>query len=456
MSTPTLGALWGPLLFVLKICYMHYLVTIVGRPNVGKSTLFNRLTESREAITDPTSGTTRDRKYGKSVWTDRKFTVIDTGGWITKSDDTFEAAIRAQVEISIEEADLILFMVDVGVGVTDLDLEIANMLRRSGKKVMVACNKVDTSAHDIGSSEFYSLGLSETIYSISANNGFGTGELLDELVNQLPVEPDEDENKLPRLAVVGRPNVGKSTLVNTLLGKERNIVTDIAGTTRDSVHTSYNMFGFDFEIIDTAGLRKRKYIEDNLEFYSTVRTVKAIDQSDVCLLLLDAQDGMERQDLHIFWQIVESYRGVVIVVNKWDLIAKDHTTMLDFEEKIRERISPFTDVPIVFTSNLKKQRIFKALEASLMVYKNRSKKISTSKLNDFLLPIMDRQPPPTYKGKYVRIKYVTQLPSQTPTFAFYCNLPQYVKDPYKRFLENKIRDEFELSGVSLRLFFRKK
>jgi GTPase len=456
MSTPTLGALWGPLFFVLKICDMHYLVTIVGRPNVGKSTLFNRLTESREAITDPTSGTTRDRKYGKSVWTDRKFTVIDTGGWITKSDDTFEAAIRAQVEISIEEADLILFMVDVGVGVTDLDLEIANMLRRSGKKVMVACNKVDTSAHDIGSSEFYSLGLSETIYSISASNGFGTGELLDELVNQLPVEPDEDENKLPRLAVVGRPNVGKSTLVNTLLGKERNIVTDIAGTTRDSVHTSYNMFGFDFEIIDTAGLRKRKYIEDNLEFYSTVRTVKAIDQSDVCLLLLDAQDGMERQDLHIFWQIVESYRGVVIVVNKWDLITKDHTTMSDFEEKIRERIAPFTDVPIVFTSNMKKQRIFKALEAALMVYKNRSKKISTSKLNDFLLPIMDRQPPPTYKGKYVRIKYVTQLPSQTPTFAFYCNLPQYVKDPYKRFLENKIRDEFELSGVSLRLFFRKK
>ena len=435
---------------------MHYLVTIVGRPNVGKSTLFNRLTESREAITDPTSGTTRDRKYGKSVWTDRKFTVIDTGGWITKSDDTFEAAIRAQVEISIDEADLILFMVDVGVGVTDLDLEIANMLRRSGKKVMVACNKVDTSAHDIGSSEFYSLGLADTIYSISANNGFGTGELLDELVNQLPVEPDEVENKLPRLAVVGRPNVGKSTLVNTLLGKERNIVTDIAGTTRDSVHTSYNMFGFDFEIIDTAGLRKRKYVEDNLEFYSTVRTVKAIDQSDVCLLLLDAQDGMERQDLHIFWQIVESYRGVVIVVNKWDLITKDHTTMLEFEEKIRERISPFTDVPIVFTSNLKKQRIFKALESALTVYQNRSKKISTSRLNDFLLPIVDRQPPPTYKGKYVRIKYVTQLPSQTPTFAFYCNLPQYVKDPYKRFLENKIRDEFELSGVSLRLFFRKK
>ena len=360
---------------------MHYLVAIVGRPNVGKSTLFNRLTESREAITDPTSGTTRDRKYGKSVWTDRKFTVIDTGGWITKSDDTFEAAIRAQVEISIEEADLILFMVDVAVGVTDLDLEIANILRRSGKKVMVACNKVDTSAHDIGSSEFYSLGLVEKIYSISANNGFGTGELLDELVRQLPVEPDESENKSPRLAVVGRPNVGKSTLVNTLLGEDRNIVTDIAGTTRDSVHTRYNMFGFDFEIIDTAGLRKRKQIEDNLEFYSTVRTVKAIDQSDVCLLLLDAQDGMERQDLHIFWQIVESYRGVVIVVNKWDTVTKNHNTMVEFEEDIRERIAPFTDVPIVFTSNLKKQRIFKALECALEVYQNRSKKISTSKLN---------------------------------------------------------------------------
>jgi len=329
-------------------------------------------------------------------------------------------------------------------------------LRRSGKKVMVACNKVDTSAHDIGSSEFYSLGLVEKIYSISANNGFGTGELLDELVRQLPVEPDELENKSPRLAVVGRPNVGKSTLVNTLLGEDRNIVTDIAGTTRDSVHTRYNMFGFDFEIIDTAGLRKRKQIEDNLEFYSTVRTVKAIDQSDVCLLLLDAQDGMERQDLHIFWQIVESYRGVVIVVNKWDTVTKNHNTMVEFEEDIRERIAPFTDVPIVFTSNLKKQRIFKALESALEVYQNRSKKISTSKLNDFLLPIMERQPPPTYKGKYVRIKYVTQLPSQTPTFAFYCNLPQYIKDPYKRFLENQIRDEYELSGVSVRLFFRKK
>ena len=435
---------------------MHYLVAIVGRPNVGKSTMFNRLTESREAITDPTSGTTRDRKYGKSVWTDRQFTVIDTGGWITNSDDSFEAEIRAQVEISIEEADLILFMVDVGVGVTDLDLDIANLLRRSGKKVMVACNKVDTSAHDVGSSEFYSLGLADTIFSISANNGFGTGELLDELVRQLPPEPEEPENKLPRLAVVGRPNVGKSTLINTLLGKQRNIVTDIAGTTRDSVHTKYNMFGFDFEIIDTAGLRKRKQIEDNLEFYSTVRTVKAIDKSDVCLLLLDAEDGMERQDLHIFWQVVESYRGIVIVVNKWDKIAKDHTTMGEFEDKVRERIAPFTDVPIVFTSNLKKQRIFKALELALGVYQNRSKKIPTSKLNEFLLPIMDNQPPPTYKGKYVRIKYVTQLPSQTPTFAFYCNLPQYIKDPYKRFLENHIRKEYDLSGVSVRLFFRKK
>jgi len=382
--------------------------------------------------------------------------VIDTGGWITKSDDTFEAAIRAQVEISIEEADLILFMVDIGVGVTDLDLDIANLLRRSGKPVMVVCNKVDTSAHDVGSSEFYSLGLSDQIFSISANNGFGTGELLDELVNTLPVEPEEEEGRLPRLAVVGRPNVGKSTLINTLVGKERNIVTDIAGTTRDSVHTKYNMFGFDFEIIDTAGLRKRKQIEDNLEFYSTVRTVKAIDKSDVCLLLLDAEDGMEKQDLHIFWQVVESYRGVVIVVNKWDKIKKDHTTMAEYEEKIRDRIAPFIDVPIIFTSNLKKQRIFKALELALEVNVNRGRKVTTSKLNDFLLPIMDRQPPPMYKGKYIRIKYVTQLPSQTPTFAFYCNLPQYIKDPYKRFLENHIRQEFKLSGVAVRLFFRKK
>jgi len=435
---------------------MDYLVAIVGRPNVGKSTLFNRLTASREAITDPTSGTTRDRKYGKSYWTDRKFTVIDTGGWITKSDDTFEAAIRAQVEISIEEADLILFMVDVGVGVTDLDLDIANLLRRSGKKIMIACNKVDTSKHDVGSSDFYAMGLAEEIFSISANNGFGTGELLDELVRLLPPEPDEPVDKIPQLAVVGRPNVGKSTLINTILGKERNIVTDIAGTTRDSVHTKYNMFGFDFEIVDTAGLRKRKQIEDNLEFYSTVRTVKAIDKSDVCLLLLDAEDGMERQDLHIFWQIVESYRGVVIVVNKWDKISKDHNTMAEFEEKVRERIAPFTDVPIVFTSNLKRQRIFKALELALEVNQNRGRKITTSKLNDFLLPIMESQPPPAYKGKYVRIKYVTQLPSQTPTFAFYCNLPQYVKDPYKRFLENKIRAEFDLSGVTIRMFFRKK
>ena len=435
---------------------MDFLVAIVGRPNVGKSTLFNRLTETREAITDPTSGTTRDRKYGKALWTDRQFTVIDTGGWITKSEDTFEEAINAQVEISIEEADLILFMVDVAVGVTDLDLDIANLLRKSGKSVIVACNKVDTGAHDIGSAEFYSLGLVDQIYSISANNGYGTGELLDSLIDLLPPEPEEEEEKLPKLAVVGRPNVGKSTLINTLLGEERNIVTDIAGTTRDSVHTRYNMFGFDFEIIDTAGLRKRKQIEDSLEFYSTVRTVKAIDKSDVCLLLLDAEVGMEKQDLHIFWQVVESYRGIVIVVNKWDKIDKANDTMAVFEEKLRERISPFTDVPIIFTSNLKRQRIFKALESALEVQQNRSRKISTSKLNDFLLPIVDRNPPPTYKGKYVRIKYITQLPSQTPTFAFYCNLPQYVKDPYKRFLENKIREEFDLSGVTIRLFFRKK
>ena len=435
---------------------MNNLVAIVGRPNVGKSPLFNRLTETRDAIIDPTSGTTRDRKYGRTTWTGRQFTVIDTGGWITKSDDAFEAAIRLQVEVSIEEAALILFMVDVQTGVTDLDEDIARMLRKSGKPILMACNKVDTSAHDILASDFYRLGLDTNIHSISASNGYGTGELLDEMISLLPEELEEDEDRLPRFSVVGRPNVGKSTLINTLLGRERNIVTDIAGTTRDSVHTHFNMYGFDFELIDTAGLRRKKQIEDQLEFYSTVRTIRSIEQSDVCLLLIDAQTGMERQDQAIFWQVVNSYRGVVIVVNKWDLVEKTHKTMAEFEANIRERIQPFTDVPILFTSNLTKQRILKAFESALKVHENRGRKVSTSKLNDLLLPIIEHQPPPMYKGKMVRIKYVTQIPSQTPTFAFYCNLPQYVKDPYKRFLENHIRQAYDLSGVSVRLFFREK
>jgi len=435
---------------------MNNLVAIVGRPNVGKSTLFNRLTETREAITDDTSGTTRDRKYGRVLWTEHEFNVIDTGGWITNSEDSFEAAIRGQVEISLEEADVVLFMVEIGVGITDLDLDIANLLRRTGKPVFVVCNKVDTGAHDVGAEEFYGLGLADEIYSISANNGYGTGELLDALVAALPPLPEQEDLGLPKLAVVGKPNVGKSTFINTILGEERNIVTDIAGTTRDSVHTRYQMFGFDFEIVDTAGLRKKRQITDHLEFYSSVRTIKAIDESDVCLLMLDGSDPMGRQDLNIFWQIVESYRGVVIVVNKWDRVDKDHGTMMKVEEAIRSRIAPFTDVPIVFTSNVTKQRVLKALEMALEVRQARASKISTSELNDLLLPIIDHYPPPALKGKYVKIKYVTQIKSQTPTFAFFCNLPQYIKDPYKRFLENQLREHYNFSGVPIRLFFRKK
>ena len=435
---------------------MNNLVAIVGRPNVGKSTMFNRLTETKDAIIDPTSGTTRDRKYGRAEWTGRQFTVIDTGGWITKSDDTFEAAIRAQVQISIEEAALILFMVDGQTGPTDLDEDIARLIRKSNKPVMLACNKVDTAAHDQLTSEFYRLGLDSAVHAVSASSGYGTGDFLDALVAMLPDEGNEEDSGLPKFAVVGRPNVGKSTLINTLVGNERNIVTDIAGTTRDSVHTHFNLYGFDFELIDTAGLRRKKQIEDQLEFYSTVRTIRSIEQSDVCLLLIDAQNGMERQDQAIFWQVVNSYRGVVILVNKWDLIEKDHQTMKTFEAAIRERIAPFTDVPILFTSNLTKQRILKAFEEAMEVYENRNYKIPTSQLNDFLLPIIQNQPPPMYKGKMVRIKYVTQIKSQTPTFAFYCNLPQYIKDPYKRFLENHIRSEWDLSGVTIRLFFREK
>lgn len=435
---------------------MNNLVAIVGRPNVGKSTMFNRLTETKDAIIDPTSGTTRDRKYGRAEWIGRQFTVIDTGGWITKSDDAFEAAIRAQVQISIEEAAVIVFMVDSQTGLTDLDEDIARLLRKSGKEVVLACNKVDTASHDGFTSEFYKLGLESAVHPVSSSSGYGTGDFLDALVALLPGEPIIEETGVPKFAVVGKPNVGKSTLINTLVGNERNIVTDIAGTTRDSIHTDFNLYGFDFELIDTAGLRRRKQIEDQLEFYSTVRTIRSIEQSDVCLLLLDAQNGMERQDQAIFWQVVNSYRGVVILVNKWDLISKDTGTMKEFEASIREKIAPFTDVPIVFTSNLTKQRILKAFEVAMEVFENRKRKISTSQLNDFLLPIMKNQPPPMYKGKMVRIKYVTQIQSQTPTFAFYCNLPQYVKDPYKRFLENHIRSEYELSGVTIRLFFREK
>ena len=435
---------------------MKDLVTIIGRPNVGKSTLFNRLTETRDAITDPTAGTTRDRKYGQAEWGGRVFTVIDTGGYATGTDDVFEKVIREQVEISMEEAGLILFIVDGQTGITDLDQEIAQMVRRSGKPVMLVVNKVDTGAQEYTTAEFYGLGIGKELHGISANNGYGTGDLLDALMAQLPAREEPADLGLPRIAVVGRPNVGKSTMINTLLGEERNIVTDIAGTTRDSVHTHYNAFGFDFEIVDTAGLRKRKKVDDSLEFYSTVRTIKAIDQSDVCLLLLDARQGMEKQDQSIFWHVLDSYRGVVVVVNKWDLVEKDEHTMNAYRAKLEEKMAPFADVPIVFTSNLTKQRVFKALEAALHVYHQRKLKVSTSELNEVFLPIVKDQPPPIYKGKSVSIKYITQLPSQVPTFAFYCNLPQYIKEPYKRFVENRIRERYDFSGVPIRLFFRKK
>lgn len=435
---------------------MNDLVTIVGRPNVGKSTLFNRLTESRDAITDSTAGTTRDRKYGKVLWGGRQFTVIDTGGYAMGSEDRFEHAIRTQVAVSIEEAALVLFMVDVITGLTDLDQEIAQMLRKSGKPTIVVANKVDTSVLEYATAEFYNMGLTDMIYPSSASNGYGTGELLDALVLALPQVEEREDDGVPRLAVVGRPNVGKSTLVNTLLGKERNIVTDIAGTTRDSVHSKYKGFGLDIEIVDTAGLRKRRKIDDDLEFYSTVRTVKAIERSDVCLLLIDAVNGVEKQDQTIFWHILDSYRGVVVVVNKWDLIEKDTHTMDRFKREIVEKFEPFTDFPVVFTSNITRQRVIKALEEAMVVFETRRSKVATSALNDYLLPIMEMTPPPMYKGKSVRIKYVTQIPSQVPTFAFYCNLPQYIKEPYKRFLENKMRLEYNFSGVPIRLFFRKK
>lgn len=435
---------------------MNSLVAIVGRPNVGKSTLFNRLTETKDAIVDPTSGVTRDRKYGIAHWTGRDFQVIDTGGYINNSDDRFEADIRKQVLISIEEADLIIFMLDVTTGITDLDLEIANVLRRSGKEIMVVSNKVDTGARELGSSEFYSLGLDDEVFSISANNGYGTGEFLDEVLRRLPAEPPEIDSDIPKIAVVGRPNVGKSTFINTILGEERNIVTNIAGTTRDAIHTRYRAFGFDMELIDTAGLRKKQKFEDQLEFYSTVRTLKAIDQADVCLLLLESNEGVNRQDLSIFYQIVNSYRGVVIMANKWDLVNKDHLTHDQMKKEVKDRIAPFTDVPILFTSNSTKQRILQSLETALQVYENRQKRIPTSKLNEIFLPLIEQYPPPALKGKYIRIKYITQIKSQVPTFAFYCNLPQYIKDPYKRFLENKLREEFDFTGVPIRLFFRKK
>jgi GTPase len=435
---------------------MSNLVAIVGRPNVGKSTLFNRLTETREAIIDPTSGVTRDRKYGPVHWGNREFRVVDTGGYISNSDDVFEGDIRKQVHMAIDEADVILFIVDVTTGITDLDEVIANLLRRQKKPVLLVSNKVDTSVKEAASAEFYSLGIANEVYSISANNGYGTGDLLQAIVAQLPEAVSPSDDGIPRIAVVGKPNVGKSTLVNTILGEERTIVNEVAGTTRDAVDSRFSAFGLDFIITDTAGLRRKNKVEENIEFYTMVRTYKAIERSDVCILMIDAADGFSKQDLTIFYQIEKAKKGVVVVVNKWDLIEKDHKTHDEFKKDLIEKLAPFNDVPIIFTSNHTKQRLIKALEMALKVYEDLTKKISTSQLNDYLLEIITATPPPALKGKYIKIKYITQLPSRSPAFAFFCNLPQYIKEPYKRFLENRIRERFEFTGVPIRLYFRKK
>ncbi|GEM67719.1 GTPase Der [Sphingobacterium mizutaii NBRC 14946 = DSM 11724] len=433
---------------------MANIVAIVGRPNVGKSTLYNRLTESRKAIVDDYSGVTRDRHYGQAEWIGKKFTVIDTGGFVHGSDDVFEAAIREQVLIAIDEASVILFVVDVTTGVTDLDDEIANMLRRSKKPVYVVANKVDSAKQTHDSAEFYSFGLGE-IFNISSMTGSGTGELLDQVVSNFENE-EEDDTELPKFTIVGRPNVGKSSLTNALLGKERNIVTPIAGTTRDSIRIHYNQFGHEFLMVDTAGLRRKSKVNEDIEFYSVMRTIKALEDSDVVILMIDAKDGIEAQDINIFHLAEKNKKGIVILVNKWDTIEKDHKTAKEFEQAIKNKIAPFTDVPILFTSVTEKQRIFKTVETAMEVYNNKTKKIPTSKLNDVMLEIIERYPPPATKGKFIKIKYVTQLPGRSPMFAFFCNLPQYIKDPYKRFIENKLRENFDFSGVPIQIFFRQK
>lgn len=434
---------------------MGNILALVGRPNVGKSTLFNRLTESRDAIVDPTSGVTRDRHYGKSNWNGIEFSVIDTGGYVEGSDDIFEEEIRKQVQLATEEADVIAFLVDVSEGLTPLDEDVADFLRKTSKKVFLVANKVDNNKRVNDINDFYSLGLGE-IYCISSINGSGTGEFLDNIVQEFEKKPLEEETNIPKIAIVGRPNVGKSSLINALIGNDRNIVTPIAGTTRDSIYTPYNSFGFNFLLVDTAGLRKKTKVFENIEFYSVMRSVRAIENSDVCILMLDATQGLESQDLNIFSLIQRNKKGVVIVVNKWDLIEKETNTHKDFEKLIRNKIAPFNDVPIIFTSVPSKQRIFKVLETANKVFENRSKRISTSQLNEILLPLVKENPPPAYKGKYIKVKYITQLPLNYPSFVFFCNLPQYVRDPYKRYVENKMREIFDFSGVPIQLYFRQK
>jgi GTPase len=434
---------------------MGSIVAIVGRPNVGKSTFFNRLTGTRSAIVDPTAGVTRDRHYGKSEWGGKEFTVVDTGGYVTGSEDIFEEEIRKQVKLAIDEANIIVFLVDVTDGITDMDKEVANLLRRTDRPLFLVANKVDNNARIAEAAEFYSLGLGE-VFTISSINGAGTGELLDELIKLIPDEDEAQEEEIPRIAIVGRPNVGKSSLLNAFLGQDRNIVTPMAGTTRDTIDTRFNAFGFDLILVDTAGVRKKSKVHEDLEFYSVMRSIRAIEYSDVCLLLIDATQGLESQDLNIFHLIQRNNKGIVILINKWDLIEKDHKSTLQFEELIREKIAPFRDVPILFTSTISKQRILKALETAVEVYHNRTMKIPTSKLNEVMLPIIENQPPPATKGKYVRIKFCMQLPTHNPSFAFFCNLPQYIPDSYKRFLENKLRSHFNFTGVPINIFFRKK
>ena len=431
------------------------IVAIVGRPNVGKSTFFNRLIQRREAIVDAVSGVTRDRHYGKSDWNGKEFSLIDTGGYVVGSDDIFEAEIDKQVELAIDEADAIVFMVEVESGVTGMDEDVAQLLRKSRKPVFLAVNKVDNSKRAQDAVEFYSLGF-ERFYTISSINGGGTGDLLDDLVKALPEAVEADEETLTRFAVVGRPNAGKSSFINSLIGEDRYIVTDIAGTTRDSIDTRYKRFGFEFNLVDTAGIRKKSKVKEDLEFYSVMRSVRAIEHCDVIILVFDASRGFDGQVQNIFWLAHRNNKGVVILANKWDLIEKDNQSSNDFEKYIKKQCEPYTDVPIVFMSVLNKQRIYKAIETAVQVYQNRTKKIKTSTLNDTMLPIIQHTSPPQYKGKYIKIKYITQLPTPWPSFAFFANLPQYVKEPYKRFLENQLRKEFDFHGVPVTVFIRKK